>query len=205
MSIPPNSNHEWVTRVTLLEKAKDSTDEIAWTEFVRYYRKYIYNVIRHMGLPHHDADEVVQMTLLKVWNAMPSFDYKPEKGHFRGWLCKIAGNCAKNYLRDRGPQEISLSVLDSDSQDSLDFSVKPEIESLAEKEWELYLPELAMKNISSSFDAKTIKVFTMLTKGLAPAEIAETLAIAESSVYVYKQRVKKRLTEEIAKLRRELD
>ena len=93
------SEDSMLTRVTLIGKAKDQNDDRAWAEFTAYYRKYIYNLVRRIGLNHHDADEVVQITLMKIWNAMPEFQYKPEKGRFRSWICCIAGNAAKNFIR----------------------------------------------------------------------------------------------------------
>ena len=89
------SEDNMLTRVTLIGKAKDQNDDRAWAEFTAYYRKYIYNLVRRIGLNHHDADEVVQITLVKIWNAIPEFQYKPEKGRFRSWICCIAGNAAK--------------------------------------------------------------------------------------------------------------
>ena len=118
-----------VTRVSLIGKAKDQSDDRAWTEFVSYYRKYIYNIVRRMGLAHHDADEVVQLTLLKIWNAMPSFEYAPSKGRFRGWICRITGNTAKNFVRDKGPVPLSLSSREWDGDDMQDYSVEPEVEA----------------------------------------------------------------------------
>ncbi|MBR2426416.1 MAG: sigma-70 family RNA polymerase sigma factor [Lentisphaeria bacterium] len=192
-----------ITRVSLIGKAKNQSDDCAWSEFVAYYRKYIYNIIRRMGLAHHDADEVVQLTLLKIWNAMPSFDYAPSKGRFRGWICRIAGNTAKNFLRDKGPVPMSLSSGEWDGEDLLDYSVEPEVEALAREEWERYLPELALKNISGKLDKKTIKVFTMFSNGISASDIAKRLELSENSVYVYKQRVIEKMTAEIARLKNE--
>lgn len=195
---------QMLTRLSLIGKAKNPSDDDAWADFNSYYRKYIYNIIRKMGLSHHDADEVVQMTLMKIWNAMPSFEYAPERGRFRSWICRIAGNTAKNYIRARGPVPVSFSSMEWDSEDMLDYSVRPEVEEIAKKEWELYLPELALKNISSSFDKRTLMAFTMLTKGMSVEEIAAKLGLAESSIYVYKKRVKEKLIEEVARLQKEL-
>ncbi len=192
------------TRLSLIGKAKNQSDDNAWAEFTAYYRKYLYNIIRRMGLSHHDADEVVQLTLLKLWNALPSFEYAPSKGRFRGWLCRIAGNTAKNFIRARGPVPVSLSSVNWDSEDTMDYSVGAEVEELARDEWNRYLPELALKNISRVLDARTIKAFLLSTQDVPVPEIARRLKLAESSVYVYKQRVKEKLAEEITRLEREL-
>jgi DNA-directed RNA polymerase specialized sigma24 family protein len=134
---------------------------------------------------------------------MPSFDYAPSKGRFRGWICRIAGNTAKNFLRDKGPVPMSLSSGEWDGEDLLDYSVEPEVEALAREEWERYLPELALKNISGKLDKKTIKVFTMFSNGISASDIAKRLELSENSVYVYKQRVIEKMTAEIARLKNE--
>ena len=192
------------TRVSLIGKAKNQNDENAWAEFTAFYRKYIYNIVRRMGLNHHDADEVVQITLVKVWNAMPKFNYSPEKGRFRGWLCSIAGNTAKNFIRSRGPMPLSLSSEDWDYENLDEMIIPPEVESIAEQEWQQYLPELALKNISGNFDRKTIQVFVLFRQGLSAKDIAARLGLAESSVYVYKQRVMMRVAEEVERLKKDL-
>ena len=64
------------TRLTLLEKIRDQHDNDAWADFSFYYRKYIYNITRRMGLNHHDAEEVVQTVIIKSWNKLPEFQWE---------------------------------------------------------------------------------------------------------------------------------
>ena len=84
--------NNWNTRVTLLEKIRDRHDETSWEDFVYYYKQYIYVVVRGMNLNHHDAEEIVQMVLLKVWDKLPEFNYDSEKGRFRLQKKKEAKN-----------------------------------------------------------------------------------------------------------------
>ncbi len=194
---------EWVTRRSLLIRVKDQSDEKAWSEFAFYYRKYIYNIVRKMGLPHHDAEEVVQLVLMKSWNVLPAFEYQPERGRFRGWLCKVAGNAVKNFLRAQGKPSVPLDAIDWD-EDEAATAVRPEIEQFAQKEWESYLPELAWKTVSKEFEPQVLKAFKLFAEGIEAAAIAQQLGIAESSVYVYKKRVQDRLAKEVARLEKEL-
>ncbi len=183
--------------MTLLEKLRDKHDDAAWTDFVYYYRKYIYNIARRMQLGHDAAEEVVQIVMIQSWNKLPEFQYDPSKGRFRGWLCRVTGNAVKNYYRDNVNR---FTELDPDSSFSDELVTQPEVEKIAEEEWKEYLPKLAWKNVQKHFDDNIKKVWEMLKKGREVADIAKDLKIAESSVYVYRKRIQDKLREEIKRL-----
>jgi RNA polymerase sigma factor (sigma-70 family) len=185
------------TRMTLLAKLRDKHDDAAWADFAYYYRKYIYNIARRMQLDHDAAEEVVQIVMIQSWNKLPEFQYDPKKGRFRGWLCRVTGNAVKNYYRDNVNRFVEL---DQDFAFSEDLITQPEVERIAEEEWKEYLPKLAWKKVQEHFDDNVKKVWEMSQKGKEVAEIAKTLGIAESSVYVYRKRVQDKLRAEIKQL-----
>ena len=189
------------TRITLLAKLRDQHDDAAWTDFVYYYRKYVYNIARRMKLDHAAAEEVVQIVMIQSWKKLPDFKYDPSKGRFRGWLCQVTGNAVKNYYRDHVNRFVEL---DPDSTFSEELITMPEIERIAEEEWRDYLPKLAWKNIEHHFDDNVKKVFNMLQEGKSVANIAKESNIAESSVYVYRKRIQDRLRAEMKRLEAEL-
>lgn len=195
------ADSEYRTRMTLLAKLQDQHDDAAWTDFVYYYRKYIYNIARRMQLGHDAAEEVVQMVMIQSWKKLPEFQYDPSKGRFRGWLCRVTGNVVKNYYRDNINRFVEL---DPGSTFSEELITLPEIERIAEEEWREYLPKLAWKNIKDSFDKNMVEVFEMMRKGTDIAKVAEKLNITESTVYVYRKRIKDRMRIEIKRLEIEL-
>lgn len=201
-----NTNSEWHTRRTLLKKIRDQHDDHAWSDFVFYYRSYIYNIIRRMGLNHHDAEEVVQQVVMKAWKQLPDFDYDPNKGRFRGWLCSITGGTTKDFLRKKKDHFVSLEAAVAEGESSFSEPVTmPEIEKIADEEWEKYLPELAWKNVEKEFEDNVKNTYYLLKKGKTPKEITAELDLAENTVYVYKKRVVDRLRQEIIHLKRELE
>lgn len=195
---------EWNTRQTLLEKIRDKHDETSWEDFVYYYKNYIYVVVRSMNLNHHDAEEIVQLVLVKVWDKLPDFQYDSEKGRFRGWLCRVTGNLVKNYLRSRKSQTSRVEKMKEQSPDYLDGIAIPEIEVIADREWENYIANMAWNNIENSFSENVKECFLLMSDGIAVADIAQKMEISESSVYVYKKRVTDRLFVEINRLERDL-
>ena len=82
----------WNTRKTMLIRLKNQYDENSWEEFVSTYKQYIYNVARRMELNHHDALEIVQLVLIKLWRKLPDFSYDNYRGKFRNWLYTVTAN-----------------------------------------------------------------------------------------------------------------
>jgi RNA polymerase sigma-70 factor (ECF subfamily) len=78
-------------------------DEDAWRLLVERYVSYIYTIaIRGFGIGGEEAREVVQESLLKVFEGLPG--YRGE-GEFRAWLRQIVRNCCLGYLHRRRPTE----------------------------------------------------------------------------------------------------
>ncbi|HCE41963.1 MAG TPA: sigma-70 family RNA polymerase sigma factor [Lentisphaeria bacterium] len=193
------------TRVTLLQKLKDSHNDVAWADFAYYYRNYIFNIARRMNLGHDDANEIVQLVLLKSWNKLGEFNYDSEKGRFRGWLCRVTGNEIRNYYRDHKKRFVSIEEFKTeDGRNTLEQITEPEIEKIAEEEWEDYVPKLAWKNISGSFEDNARRTYEMFLEGKTPEEIAGKLGISKNTVYVHKNRIREKLLPEIKRLKIEL-
>ena len=161
-----NEESAYRTRVTLLQKLKDNHDDSAWSDFAYYYRNYIYNIARRMNFGHDDADEIVQLVLLKSWKKLGEFDYDSEKGRFRGWLCRVTGNEIRNYFRDQKKRFVSIENFKTeDGHDFLEQSAQPEVEKIAEEEWEEYVPRLAWKNIQDTFGENARQTYKLFTGG----------------------------------------
>lgn len=74
---------------------KDSKDE-AFNHIVRKYSERLYWHIRELCGSHDDADDLLQTTFIKVWNALPTFrnDCK-----LYTWIWRIATNETLTFLR----------------------------------------------------------------------------------------------------------
>ena len=195
---------EYSTRQTLLGKIRDRHDDASWEDFVFYYRRYIYVVVRGMNVSHHDAEEVVQTVLLKVWNKLPDFQYDSGRGRFRSWLCSVALNAVRDFLRSRKRRDNKLEKLRQEDVASLDSISVPEIEAIAEQEWDSYIANMAWNQMEKEFSEKVRECFLLMGDEVPVPQIAANLGISESSVYVYKKRVQDRFFAEINRLEREL-
>jgi RNA polymerase sigma factor (sigma-70 family) len=199
-------DESWVTRETLLNRVRRQYDEESWKEFVFYYRGYVYNIASRMGLNHHDAEEVGQDVMVKLWKKIPEFQYDSNKGRFRGWLCTVTANRVKQLWRTKSGD---LDRLTPDEREELtsylrEIQTEPS-DDLAEQEWATYVITMAWARVQREFGENEKAAFEMLSKGADVDEVSKQLGIAPSSVYVYKKRVVDRLKQEVVRLNRELD
>lgn len=193
------------TRQTLIQKVKDQHDENAWEEFLQIYHKYIFAIIRASGINKEDAGDILQEILLRLWNRLPQMD-EGEIKRFRSYLATITKNCIMDFLRKKMRHKGKMEkVHELGGEPHLDAIQLPEIDVIATREWENYLTNQALKNISKSFSGKAIEVFILSSKGHEINAIAEQLELASQSVYRLRSRVKAKLIEEVARLRSELE
>jgi RNA polymerase sigma factor (sigma-70 family) len=195
-----------LTRETLLQRVRRERDEKAWSEFSAAYGRYIYNLAIGMGLAHHDAQEVGQNVMLQLWKKLPDFEYDVRKGRFRAWLCAVTSNEVKMLIRSRTRD---LNRLDAAQREQLDHAMEasqkgPDAE-FAEREWVNYITTLAWERVRDTVGEKERIAFELVSEGRGVEDVATTLNLTSSSVYVYKKRVQDLLTKEIVALNCELD
>lgn len=192
------------TRETLLRKIKDQHDEQSWGDFVHYYQSFIYNIIRKMNVSHHDAEDLVQQVIFKAWTKLPTFDYDPDRGNFRGWLCRVTTNEVKMFFRKN--KSVITGLLETLQTLAFheDMISDPKIKSVIENEWKNHVAKLAWESVEKKFNDKAKACYKMLADEKPVREISSELEIAESSVYVYKMRIQKILDAEISHLNNEL-
>ena len=198
------ANDSPLTRVTLIQRLRVQQDTHSWQEFVTHYQGYIHRLARRMGINHHDAEETVQDVCLNAWKALPTFDYDPGRGRFRGWLWQVTANQVRARWRARR-HEVPLATEEAELLDNLPDPDAPSVAKWAEDEWRAHVAAVAWHKVSGEFEERTRQVFERLSKGAAPEAVAAELGLAPSSIYVYKKRIQDRLREEIKRLNEVLD
>ena len=192
---------EFQTRQTLLERICKNHDEKSWEDFVHYYKNYIYIICRRMNLPHHDSEEVVQQVLVKLWEKLSDFDYDNRK-RFRGWLCTVTGNTVKDYLRKQKSMRRKHDA--AQEEKVIAAASNPDIEKIAEEEWQNYISTLALEEVKKNFSKQVFSIFMKLHGGSSRMEVAEEYQLPPNTISVYKRRVISALCSEIRRLEEEL-
>jgi RNA polymerase sigma factor (sigma-70 family) len=104
------------------------------------------------GISNEDFEDIIAVSLAKVWNKRHSFDYS--KGDFSGWFYVILRNSTLDFLRRSAPKiEEALTVVplpdaESSSEAALEKSLKQAITNLSERERKVLLPLFDPSGIS---------------------------------------------------------
>jgi RNA polymerase sigma factor (sigma-70 family) len=118
----------------LVQFRSPATKEAAYTSLIRKYQEKLYWHVRRIVVEHEDANDVLQNTFIRVWNALENFR---EDSQLYTWLYRIATNECLSFLEQK-KRKSSVSL--SDDENSLTGSIKADKDFDPSKiEWKLQL------------------------------------------------------------------
>lgn len=194
------------TRITLLNRIRETDDSDAWAEFARLYGPVVYGFARKRGLQDADAADLVQDVLRSVARNAHRINYDPKRGTFRGWLYTVTRNKVYNFLSAN--KNRAKGSGDSAAHERLDQVAGKPDES--EAEWELEyqrrLSAKAMERVKHEFQPNTWQAFWgTAVDGRSAADVGNELSMTSGAVYVAKSRVLARLRDEVQQLMAEAE
>jgi RNA polymerase sigma factor (sigma-70 family) len=192
MTYPPEPDPQ-STRKSLLMRLRpgESAREIAWHEFHARYSPIIAGFCRRMGVRTQDIADIIQDVLLGFFAVVPTFEYDPAKGRFRGYLKA----CTWRIFQRRLEKDLRLNGRSLSGVDPADIAVESAWNDVWESErLHQALEVVRERYLARSDDAPTFRAFEMyVLLGRSPAEVANELGISADSVYQAKARVSKAL------------
>lgn len=180
------------TSINLLERVRHLEDHAAWERFVGLYSPLLLRWACRTGLPTTEAIDFVQDVLIILLQELPSFQYEPNRGTFRGWLKTLT---YRNLTLRRGEWNPAANSVGrpthvAASEDAAAF--------MEEQEYQDFLVRRALEIMKSDFAESTWRACWMHTVGgQTAADVGRQLGMSEGAVYVAKGRVLRRLREEM--------
>src|SRR5690348_12549719 len=101
---PPPADDTLRTRVSLINRVKDLTDDRSWAEFFARYQRIVQAIARSRGLSEHEAEDVMQEVFKRVSETIGEFSVAPRPGSFRSWLFQLTRWRADDKMRERERQ-----------------------------------------------------------------------------------------------------
>jgi len=194
----------FLTNKTLLQRVRDQYDDHSWEEFADVYQNFIYSLIREMNILPADIDDILQQVMMKLWKALP--DLNPQEiRRFRSYLATVTKHCVLDFMKARKRQINREEKAGSDAALNYLEGIRiPEIEQIADREWETFLHHRAFMALEKKYSEQSVNILQLFLEGLDVEEVAEKSGVDKAQVYNIRFRMKKRFAAEIAYLRQNL-
>jgi RNA polymerase sigma-70 factor (ECF subfamily) len=179
------------TSSTLLNRLRQPDQPDAWRRFVHLYAPLLLVWARRQGLREADAEDLVQEVLLKLVRELPAYQ-RTEGQSFRGWLFRVTANQCRDFRRRTAtrplPPDDGLSGVAADSPGA----------EMEEAEYRRLLVGRALDAIRRDFNESTWTAFHgLVVEGRPAAAVAAGLGLSVNAVWLARQRVVRRLREEL--------
>ena len=178
-------------------EALQNGDQAEYAKVVEAYSGYVYRLALKMVNNPQDAEDILQETFIKAYDAFPDFEGRSK---ISTWLYRIATNEALMFLRSKDPTPVSVEQPYPQKQEStpkpleiVDWCCLPEDEMLTD-EIRQYLSE-SVEELSDAL--KATFVLRDIEK-LSTKETAEVLGISESAVKTRLHRARMQLRESLS-------
>ena len=199
------TNSSWNTRLTLLQRVKNSSDEEAWAEFEKYYKTFIQMVLRKMNLRQGHIDDLTQEVLLLIWKKLPELQYDKTRARFRTWMSVLIRNKVIDHYRKEKYLSRKQGMIINETGNLIPIVSEPELHEIFKREWESHVVALALESISKHFSEIAMQAFHMTMDKVPYATISSELNIKENTIAQLKKRVRSRLKNEISRLKEDLE
>ena len=129
----------------LLQFKEPASKEKAFRNLLNTYQERLYYHVRRYVHNHEDANDILQNTCIKVWNAIDNF--RGESGLYT-WLYRIAGNEAITFInKNKKRNEVDIeqttanyrSAADTIDGDEMTLKLERAIATLPDKQKQVFI------------------------------------------------------------------
>ena len=129
----------------LLQFKEPASKEKAFRNLLNTYQERLYYHVRRYVHNHEDANDILQNTCIKVWNAIDNF--RGESGLYT-WLYRVAGNEAITFLnKNKKRNEVDIeqttanyrSAADTIDGDEMTLKLERAIATLPDKQKQVFI------------------------------------------------------------------
>ena len=183
------------TTETLIEKLA-AGDGARWARFYRDYAPHLEKYLnRKYPSLHDEIEDIISETMIDIAKTMPGYHYdKAKYGAFHSLLNRIAYNKAVDHLKKMTRETDALAKL----------AAEPPM--ISDDDWRRTLYGIALNRVmnDATIQDTTKLVFRRVVQlGEDTAKVAAELGIEPNAVYQIRDRMKKRLVEEVEKIQKE--
>jgi RNA polymerase sigma-70 factor (ECF subfamily) len=177
----------------LLDEIRDLSNQEAWEKFVVRYQPMIRGWCRQW-FPH-EADDKACEVLSELVFRMVTFEYKPGKGRFRGWLKTVTHNLMaklkNSVFRQVDDGQFALELVEAGD----------DLAARLAAEFDLELLEIAKERVRARVESHTWLAYEKTAEQWKkPADVARELGMRVGTVFQAKHSVTTLLRREIENL-----
>ena len=184
-----------VTRASLLQRVRNAEDESSWQEFYDLYAPMVLAYARARGLDPDSAEEVMQECMASLARRMKTFEYSPEKGHFKGWVRTMVNRQVVSFIRKRREVHADTARL------NLLEDTHPSVSDAWDHAWHTQRLRYCLERVREQVDSHTYQAFTHYVLDEWPVEkVAKDLEMNTNQVYLAKSRITKMLKSRMLEL-----
>jgi RNA polymerase sigma-70 factor (ECF subfamily) len=141
--------------------------------YVRYYRK-LYRFARGMGISHEDAEDLTQLTFVKVYEKDL---FNAFRGRFKTWIYTIQHNSCIDYLRKSGRRMFDKAIDDEFKEQ------EPELpSSLPDPATQAEIKELVEAALNALPERERAVMEMYYLEDMTQQEIAEVMGVVVSTI-----------------------
>jgi len=200
------------TRRSLLSRLKHWDDQESWRDFFNTYWKLIYSVALKAGFSEHEAEEVVQETVIAVARKIGEFKYEPSVCSFKTWLLRLIHSRMVDLLRKRQREEAMRARPTGDTSTTVAIEKIPDpasadvLEQMWDGEWQRNLVALAIEKVKQRVNPIHYQMFDLAVfKEWPVGEISAKFHVSAAQVYLAKHRVSALIKKEVRKLEKQME